>query len=277
MEKSANGAKTVLITGGTSGFGLELARELLNRNCIVVVTGRKPPDLQTNEHRFSFFRVDFSSLCETSEVIRKICKYYTFDIVINNAGVLSPPDLIITTDKLEYSFQVNFLAHLLINEMIIRNTEKEQPLTIVTITSPVYRIAGRDLIPNPSGEEYKPLKAYSRSKLYLALMCNWLPAVTKYPNLTCFGFNPGIFRSGIYRMQKPWFRFLYKIGAPLMRHPKMIAKRLADILGNGSPVKGSIYSLKKIPEPVPTYDRTMTELFWKDCYQNLKEYLSEGM
>lgn len=273
MENPVQEAKTVLITGGTSGFGLELARLLLNKGHMVVVTGRKSPIFQATEHRFSFFRVDFSNLDETAKVTRKICKYYNFDIIVNNAGVLSPPDFIPTSDNLEYSFQVNFLAHLLINEIIIGMTSKERNLTIVAITSPVYKIAGKDLIFRFVGNEYKPFRAYSNSKLYLALMCNYLTSRFKYPVLNCIGFNPGIFRSGIFRMQKPWFRFLYRIAAPLMRNPRNSAYGLMDLLENDNTTNGLVYSPRKKPEPVPTFDRTINDLFWKDCNKILQKYL----
>ncbi len=273
MAVPAHDLKTVLITGGTSGFGLELARELLNRDCIVVVTGRTSPSFQTQEHRFSFFRADFSNLEDTAEVIRKICKYYSIDIIVDNAGVLSPPAFMRTPDNLEYSFQVNFLAHLLLNEIVIKNTPRERTLTIVPITSPVYKIAGKDLFPFPSEREYRTFKAYSKSKLCLALMCSYLPSKFKSPVLNCIGFNPGIFRSGIYRMQKPWFRFLYKVAAPFMRNPRIVAKRLADLLGQESLKNGCIYGLRKEPEPVPSFNRTISDLFWKECYQNIQKYL----
>lgn len=273
MENTQQSVKTVLITGGTSGFGLELARILLNRGCVVVVTGRNKLSLQATEHRFSFFRVDFSNLEESAEVFRKICKFYTFDIIVDNAGVLSPPDFVLTGDNLEYSFQVNFLAHLLFNEILIRNNPPDHALTLVTITSPVYKIVGKDLFSGSSKDDYKPYKAYSKSKLYLALMCKYLPSKFRYPGLNCIGFNPGVFRSGIYRTQKPWFRFFYRIAAPFMKNPVKVATRLAEILDYDTYVNGSVYNLHKKPEPVPVVDRTIYELFWKDCYKNIERFL----
>jgi NAD(P)-dependent dehydrogenase (short-subunit alcohol dehydrogenase family) len=273
MENSQQSVKTVLITGGTSGFGLELARILLNRGCMVVVTGRNKLSLQATEHRFSFFRVDFSNLEESAEVFRKICKFYCFDLIVDNAGVLSPPDFVLTADNFEYTFQVNFLAHLLLNEIAIRSCSPDHALTVVIVTSPVYKVAEKDLISRPSKDEYKAFKAYSKSKLYLALMCKFLPTRFKNPLLNCIGFNPGIFSSGIYRTQKLWFRSAYRIAAPFMKSPVKVANRLAEILENNNLVNGSIYNLRKRPEAVPAIDRTIYDLFWKDCYRHLERFL----
>jgi|WetSurMetagenome_2_1015567.scaffolds.fasta_scaffold06131_6 NAD(P)-dependent dehydrogenase (short-subunit alcohol dehydrogenase family) len=273
MNNTAKRVKSVLITGGTSGFGLELARVLLNREWVVVVMGRSIPGFQTNEHRFSFFKADFSNLAETAKVAEKICKYHSFDVIVDNAGVLSPPDFRMTGDNLEYTFQVNFLAHLLLNELIVSGCHRDIQLKIAAIVSPVYKIAGKDLVATPVKSEYKPYKAYSNSKLYLALMCSYLPAKYKNLRLNCFGFNPGVFRSGIYRNQKPWFRIMYKIAAPFMRNPAKIAGKLADLIEDNSVLSGSIYTSRKKPAPVPSMESLTAELFWKDCYKDLQKYL----
>jgi NAD(P)-dependent dehydrogenase (short-subunit alcohol dehydrogenase family) len=273
MDNPVTRTKAVLITGGTSGFGLELARVLLNRDWMVVVTGRTLPSLQTKEHRFSFFKVDFSNLEETAKVVRQICKYHSFDVIVDNAGVLSPPDYTLTADNLEYTYQVNFLAQFLLNELIIRNAPKDHPLKIAAIISPVYKYAGTDLITRPGKIDYQPHKAYSKSKLYLALMCSYLPSKVRNPELHCFSFNPGVFRSGIYRTQSPWFRLMYKVAAPLMRSPRNNAARLADLLEENSVRNGSIYNSRKKFTSVPIVERTIYDLFWKECYSNLEKYL----
>ncbi len=187
MKEPSSHIPKILITGGTSGLGHELVKIFLKKGYYVVTTGRREVILPEYGERFSLYKVDFADLKATAEVFRQIAEAHQFDIVINNAGVLSPPERTLTNDGIEYTFQVNFLAHLLADEILLR--KKGIPaFRIVTITSPVYKFAR---IESGNGNSYRALKAYSDSKLYLALMSRHLAELHSDKNIICFSFNPG--------------------------------------------------------------------------------------
>ena len=85
-------ARTILITGGSSGIGLELARQLLARGNVVIVTGRSEPALEaaTDRHPgLHAFRSDVSD----ADGIRAlydtvIARFPELDTLVNNAGVM---------------------------------------------------------------------------------------------------------------------------------------------------------------------------------------------
>jgi NAD(P)-dependent dehydrogenase (short-subunit alcohol dehydrogenase family) len=263
----------ILITGGTSGLGFELVKCFLKKGYDVIATGRKNNPIPGYHDRFTFCMTDFSNLSQTSDTLKRICSDHRFDIVINNAGVLSPPDLVLTGDGHEYTFQVNFLSHLLINEIIIRNNRNEQPLKIGVTVSLVYRFAENDLVIDNPDKDYRPLKAYSNSKLYLALMCSYLPHKVQSFNLKCIGFDPGVFSSGIYRMQKGWFRFLYKVASPFMRNPEKIAATYCRLIERDDLVNGAVYKSGKRTGTMPAKESRAVNDFWQECYKIIEPYL----
>ena len=271
-DLSAN--QNILITGGTSGLGFELVRIFLNKGFNVTATGRQPTTIPDYADRFKLFLIDFSDLNQVDVSMKKICETYDFDFVINNAGILSPPGFTPTINGLEITFQVNYLSHLLINEIILRKAKDNHPVKIATVTSPVYRLADTNLTIQSGSTGYKPFRAYASSKLYLTLMCEFLPL--RYPgmNLQCFSFNPGTFSSGIYRMQKKWFRSAYRMAAPFMRNPKKVADNLADMLMGKNVKNGSIYDTRKHFVPVPSIDKKEKETFMRVCYEIINPFLS---
>lgn len=274
MENSSTESKKVLVTGGTSGLGLELVKLFLRKGYYVVVTGRKSLTLPGFENGFKLYKIDFSDLQLTAETIKQICDCHRFDIVINNAGILSPHNFCTTKDGLEYTFQVNFISHLLINEIIIRKQADIKPLRIAAVSSPVHRIAKCETTWLCDGLTYNPIMAYSNSKLYLSLMCSHLATIYHYINLQCFSFVPGVFGSDIYRMQGKTFRFLYRIAAPFMRRSSKVAKVLFEILTNKELTNGAVYNIRRREKPVRELNSTLKDEFWKVNYDLIAPFLT---
>ncbi len=255
--------KTILITGGTSGLGLNLVRLFLAEGYHVVTTGRRTVSFPGYEESFTFYRVDFSNLVLAAAVFKAICFEHEIDVLINNAGVLSPVDKKITEDDLEYTYQVNFLAHLLLDILVINNKKSGRPLKIVSVTSPVYRIA--NLREAGDVKAYIAAKAYSQSKLYLAIMCRHLKSLFPDGNFRCFSFDPGIFGSGIYRMRGKFFSFLYRIASPFMRRSSTVARRLVEyILMDQSP-DGVIVDFRRRIRRIPEFQGETEDKFWNEC------------
>jgi NAD(P)-dependent dehydrogenase (short-subunit alcohol dehydrogenase family) len=274
MRNTNSGKNNVLITGGTSGLGLELGRLFLDKGYNVVATGRQLVNMPGYEDRFKLFRVDFSNMEQVAVSIKKICETYDFNFVINNAGILSPPDYTPTINGYEYTFQVNYLSHLIVNEIILRKSKSTFPLIIAAVTSPVYRLAGTAFNIQSESVYYNTLKAYTSSKLYLTIMCEFLPVRFPELDLQCFSFDPGTFSSGIYRMQRKWFRGMYRFAAPFMRSPEKVARVLTDILINEKVENGKIYDLKKRCRPVPLIGQKEKDAFRERCYEIIEPFLS---
>ncbi len=270
-----SGNRNILITGGTSGLGLELVNIFLANGYNVIALGRQQISLPGYGERFSLYTADFADLGQVSDITKAICNNYDPDIVINNAGILSPPDNIKTVNGFEYTFQVNYLSHLLVNEIVLHKRKKSHPLRIVAVMSPAYRVADMKLRIPDGSERYSAVQAYSSSKLYLVLMCEYIANKYGGPGLDCFSFNPGTFRSAIYRMQKPWFRIMYRIAAPFMRSPAKVAGILFKTVStlNYEPVSGSIYNIRNGRKNAPALDMKEKEIFMEACYQLIEPFI----
>ena len=84
--------RTVLITGGTSGIGLELARQFLGRGNTVLVTGRDPAKLQAARaalpgvHAFRSDAADPVAIAALHAEV--LARFPALDVLVNNAGIM---------------------------------------------------------------------------------------------------------------------------------------------------------------------------------------------
>lgn len=85
-------ARTILITGGSSGIGLELSGQLLARGNVVIITGRSESALAAATRRFPGLH-SFPSDVSDAEGIRSlretvIARFPALDTLVNNAGIM---------------------------------------------------------------------------------------------------------------------------------------------------------------------------------------------
>ncbi|NUY81954.1 SDR family NAD(P)-dependent oxidoreductase [Flavobacterium sp. MAH-1] len=88
---------TVLITGGTSGIGLELVRQLTDQGTNIIVTGRSLEALYDTQRQFPNvhpFRSDVSQPDDIQKLYDEVTKQFPgLNIIINNAGLMRLIDL----------------------------------------------------------------------------------------------------------------------------------------------------------------------------------------
>ncbi len=77
--------KTILITGCSSGFGLETARYFLERNWLVVATMRAPKkNLFPESSRLEVLELDVTDSTSIGKIVSIVSE---IDVLVNNAGV----------------------------------------------------------------------------------------------------------------------------------------------------------------------------------------------
>ncbi len=127
---------TVLITGCSSGFGLDTAAYFLDRGWSVIATMRTPrEDLLPSSDRLRILPLDVT---DAGSIARAIAAAGPFDVLVNNAGVgqLSPLEGV-SMDKIREVFETNTLGTIAMSQAAIPQFRAQGSGVIVNVTSGV--------------------------------------------------------------------------------------------------------------------------------------------
>ena len=136
--------KTVLITGGNKGIGLEVTRLFLNLNYNIIIIARDFKNFEfKNSNKIKQIKFDLLKVDEISTLISSL---EPIDILINNAGVMySLPYNEYSNDKKESMLKLNIEAPIKLIEEVSKNMIKKDNGRIVNNASIAGQIGHPDI------------------------------------------------------------------------------------------------------------------------------------
>ncbi len=167
--------KVCVVTGATSGVGLEAARALASMGATVALIGRNPDKGKSVQQsigatarypdRVSFMRTDLSSLGEVRALGRMLHERFDrIDVLLNNAGVINTRRQL-TVDGYEETFAVNHLAHFLLTGLVLDLLRAAPQGRIINVSSNAHVTGVIKLDNLMRARGYTSFGAYSQSKL----------------------------------------------------------------------------------------------------------------
>ncbi len=135
--------KTILITGGASGIGLEAAKQFLSIGASVIITGRNQTKLDEVKKVYpalTAIQSDAGKEADAKLLFKTVKEMGGIDILYNNAGVLvAPSNLGIPNDNhLEgaaYEMEVNYLGVIRLNNLFMDMLKSREEGAIINTTS----------------------------------------------------------------------------------------------------------------------------------------------
>uniref|UniRef100_A0A7E4VKL4 NAD(P)-binding protein n=1 Tax=Panagrellus redivivus TaxID=6233 RepID=A0A7E4VKL4_PANRE len=210
--------QTILVTGTTSGIGIETARTLAIKGAHVVMANRNI--IQSEQLRDKIYaeypegkakdnvdliHMDLSSLQSVQAAAKEfLSKGWPLNVLILNAGVYSPPTKT-TIDGYETAFGVNHLGHFYLTYLLLDKLRESAPSRVVVVSSAAHIITRinqalpteeklNKLIPEPSTNEFT-LTLYAYSKLCNALFGLKLHRDESASGIHTYVLHPGTFIS----------------------------------------------------------------------------------
>lgn len=135
--------KTLLITGGSAGLGLEAAKQFLQAGAKVIVTGRSQQKLEKARLMYPgivTIKSDVSDPADLDDLFAQIADLGGIDMLYNNAGVGSPSLDLGRQDEQHFEnasdeMNINYLAVIrLVNKFIVM-LETRESAAIINTTS----------------------------------------------------------------------------------------------------------------------------------------------
>jgi NAD(P)-dependent dehydrogenase (short-subunit alcohol dehydrogenase family) len=168
--------KLAVVTGSNSGLGFGLTRRLsaAGADVVMAIRNRAKGEAAIDEIRaavpeakLTIKPLDLSSLASVAALGEQLnADARPIDILINNAGVMTPPERDTTADGFELQFGSNHLGHFALTAHLLPLLRAAGSARVVSLSSLAARQSGKIHFDDLQFEKsYAPMQAYGQSKL----------------------------------------------------------------------------------------------------------------
>ncbi|GAA1942702.1 SDR family oxidoreductase [Microbacterium deminutum] len=197
-----------VVTGANSGTGLEAATRLAGAGASVLMAVR---DIGKGEQArrdilsvhpdadLEVRRLDLADLASVRAFAESVDADGALDVLVNNAGVMVPPNRMTTVDGFELQLGTNFLGPFALTVRLLPVLLRGSAPRVVTMSSMVANYGRIHFDDLQSVRSYRPSRAYSQSKLADLLMGVRLATVAverDWPLLSTIA-HPGFTRTNL--------------------------------------------------------------------------------
>lgn len=232
--------KVAIVTGGSTGIGLETVKTLSEAGATVIVPARNIEKARQNLQNIKNVEIEEMDLIDSDSITRFTDKFLAsgrqLDLLINNAGIMFLP---LRRDKrgIESQLATNYLAVFQLTASLIPALKKANGARVVNLSSQGHQFSPFNFEdPNFEEREYETLAAYGQSKTAINLFSLELDNLAKSSGIRAYSVHPG----------NIW-------GTELLREaPLEMLQNFGFYDEKGNPVQEVIASLKTIPQGAAT-------------------------
>ncbi|KAH7419652.1 short-chain dehydrogenase/reductase-like protein [Cadophora sp. MPI-SDFR-AT-0126] len=207
--------KVIVITGTSSGLGIETARALSLTGARLFCTARDLDKAKTALagilDRVELIEMDNTSLSSVRAAAKEVLQKSNqqVNILINNAGIMALPKLEHTKDGFEMQFGVNHLAHFLFFQLLkpalLASASPDFSSRVVNVSSSAHHVATIKESGDYNFEktEYNDWVAYGQSKTANIYMANEIERRYGSRGLHATSLHPGGIYTGLMQFVDP--------------------------------------------------------------------------
>ena len=192
---------TAVVTGANSGIGFHTAKHLAGHGATVVLACRNTEAGRAAAAKIAgsteVAELDLASL----ESVRRFAEgmHRPVDLLVNNAGVMTPPKYRETADGFELQYGVNHLGHVALTARLLPHLLEAPAPRVVAVASVAHHAGNESVLEGNPESTYSSQVAYGNTKLANLLFARELQrrAAAAGSTLTATAAHPGVAATGL--------------------------------------------------------------------------------